>query len=45
MARTSSGWGTTPWWIAATGPRGFQCQVSPSVTTDGNIAAESRVSG
>ena len=27
-----SGWGTTPWWTAATGPLGIQCQVSFSVT-------------
>ena len=30
LAWTSSGWGTTPWWTAATGPLGFQCQVSVS---------------
>ena len=40
-----SGWGTTPWWTAATGPQAFQCQVSLSVTTDGNNAAEWRVGG
>ena len=40
LAGTSSGWGTTPWWTAATGPLAFQCQVSLSVTTDGNNAAE-----
>ena len=39
-AWTSSGWGTTPWSTAATGPPGFQCQVSLSVTTDVNGAAE-----
>ena len=42
---TSSGWGTTPQWTAATGPQAFQCQVSLSVTTDGNNAAEWRVGG
>ena len=44
LAWSSSGWGTTPWWTTATGPRGFQCQVSLSVTADGNCAAECRVS-
>ena len=37
-AWTSSGWGTTPWWTAATGTLAFQCQVSLSVTTDVNNA-------
>ena len=30
LTGTSSGWGTTPWWTAATGPLAFQCQVSLS---------------
>ena len=30
LAWSSSGWGTTQWWTAATGHRGFQCQVSLS---------------
>ena len=29
-ASTTFGWGITPWWIAVTGPMGFQCQVSLS---------------
>ena len=37
---TTSGWEITPWWTAATGPRGFQCQVSLSVTTDVNSAGD-----
>ena len=45
LAWSYSGWGTTPQWTAATGLRGFQCQVSLSVTTDGNNAAEWRVGG
>ena len=32
LMMTSSGWGITPWWTAATGPLGFQCQVSLSLS-------------